>query len=231
MANHSFDMRQFAGVAVLVVLMLALILPIGNEVQARSYYSSQLRGIHQGLVTYANSNKNWFAGIDTDGNDAGISIEERYYILLEGDYFTPEYAISPHEDNSIIHEWSGAGAVTQDNYSYAMLQVPNPGARREEWQQSLNSQAIVVADRNVGTQIDTFGIQSHSYHTRTSTYGCTSTSRQVDHWVGNVLWNDNHVEFLETDSPDTQYGVVSNTSDNLFRSTGDNDALLIHSGN
>jgi hypothetical protein len=88
-----------------------------------------------------------------------------------------------------------------------------------------------MSDRNVGNMTDTFGIHSHGYRKQTGSYGCTSSSRLVDHWVGQILWNDNHVEFIETDSPDTQYGVVSNTSDNLFRSTGDNDALVIHSGN
>jgi hypothetical protein len=230
MRGKSFNVGELAGVVVLTLLLSTLLLPMGNHAQARSY-SSQLRGIHQGLVTFANSNKNWYAGVDASGNDAGITIEERYQLMMEGDFFTPEYAISPSEDDPLIHEWSETGTVTQDNYSYAMLQVPNPGARREEWKQTLNSQAIVMSDRNVGNMTDTFGIHSHGYRKQTGSYGCTSSSRLVDHWVGQILWNDNHVEFIETDSPDTQYGVVSNTSDNLFRSTGDNDALVIHSGN
>ena len=231
MQSKSFNVGELTGVSILTLLLIALMLPMGESIQARSYYSSQLRGIHQGLVTYANSNKNWYAGIDSSGNYAGIAVEERYQRLMEGDYFTPEYVINPYENDPMIHEWSGAGQVTSDHYSYTMLQVPQSGARREEWKQTLNSQAVVLSDRNVGTQTDTFGIRSPGYHIQTGAYGCTSRSRQVDHWVGDVLWNDNHVEFLETDSPDTHYDVFENQSDNLFRSAGDNDAYLIHTGN
>ncbi|MEO0477402.1 MAG: hypothetical protein AAF085_15765, partial [Planctomycetota bacterium] len=103
--------------------------------------SSQLRGIHQGLVTFANSNKNKFPGLAPDGTTINLRVEHRYQILLEGDFFTPEYAISPWETEPITPWEEGEGyAVTAANYSFAMLQLPknDNGGRRHEWSQTLN---------------------------------------------------------------------------------------------
>ena len=107
----------------------------------RMQNSTQLRGIHQGLVTFANSNKNNFAGLNSQGSilantdtttgSSGIGsfVQSRYWILLTGDYFTPEYAISPSETSNVT-EWVEGNAVlfgstagSEKNYSYAMLQL------------------------------------------------------------------------------------------------------------
>ena len=237
MQSNHFNVRELIAVCVLTTFIVALSIPM-SEADARSsrrmQNSTQLRGIHQGLVTHANSNKNWFAGIDTKGNDAGILIEQRYQILMEDDYFTPEYAVSPYDTGNAIHEWSGQGSVIEDNYSFAMLQVPQAGARREEWKQTLNSQSVVLSDRNTGTEMDTYGYHNDRWES-SSTLGCTHNQRQpylnINHWVGNVLWNDNHLEFVSLDTLDTQYDNIATTGDNLFRTVGTDDAQLIHRGN
>lgn len=237
MPNSTFNLRELVSLIVLSIFIIALSVPTGEAAgrsSRRMQNSSQLRGIHQGLVTYANSNKNWFAGIDSSGSDEGVWVEQRYQLLLEGEYFTPEYALSPYESDPTIYAWPGSGVVIQHNYSFAMLQLPATGARRSEWSQSLNSQAIVVADRNTGTKSSTYGYHNDQWTSKT-TFGCTHSRRQpyinANHWVGNVLWNDNHVAFEPTDTLSTKYGPVANASDNLFNATGTDDALLIHTGN
>lgn len=257
MRSPSFRLFDLAAVLLLVFLLFVLTVPVGVEACAssrRMTNSTQLRGIHQGLVTYANSNKNWFAGLDRNGKyitldkykplwntssydppqQAGITVEDRYALLIQEDMFTPEYAISPMENDSAIHPWPESGPVTADHYSFAMLQVPEKGGRHAEWKQSLNSQAIVMSDRNAGSGLDTYGIWN-SHTTSSKTLGCSHNTKQpyinYKHWVGNVLWNDNHVELATTDSFETRYGPVENADDPLFRSAGEDDALLIHSGN
>ena len=196
--------------------------------------SSQLRGVHQALVTYSNSNKNWFAGLDTRGQDAGVTVEERFYIMLDGDFFTPGYIVSPYEDDPTISEWPGSGVVTSRHYSFALLQIPPKGERRAEWSQTLNSQAVVVADRNTGTSTSTYGYHNARWTSKT-TFGCTHGQRQpyvkLNHWVGHVVWNDNAHGFETTDTLSTVYGITQNAQDKLFSASGDDDAYLIHSGN
>lgn len=238
MLRRQMNVFDLAAVLLLVVFLLALTVPV-NVASARSsrrsMHSTQMRGMHQGLITFANSNRNYFPGLDRTGDPAGLNVENRYQLLLDGNYFTPEYAISPMESDPSITEYAYTGAVTANNYSFAMLQVPHAGGRYTEWSATLNSQAVVMSDRNTGTEIDTYGIHNDRWES-SSLMGCSYNHRQpyVDagHWIGSVLYNDNHVTFIETDTlEDSKYGDVSVTADKLFSSPGENDALLVHTGN
>ena len=53
MQSNKFDVRELLAAMVLTVFIIALSIPASSRAHARSY-SSQLRGIHKGLVTYAN---------------------------------------------------------------------------------------------------------------------------------------------------------------------------------
>jgi len=222
--RKGFTLIELLVVISIIALLIAILLPAlgaARRTARRMQNSTQLRGIHQGLVTFANSNKSKFAGLDskgkavddgpnTTGNSGnGDKIEARYWILLAGDYFTPEYAISPSETKTVTEyeEATGTGVnpVQFDptgvkHYSYAMLQFAAGGTtleitsattrRAAEWEQTLNSQSIVVSDRNVGED-NNAGIQSvHS---------------EEGEWVGSVLWNDNHVAFENTEFFATKY--------------------------
>ena len=230
MKNANFNIVQLLLVAVLVFVSGSLFvacdgLSASRTEARRMQNNTQLRGIHQSLVTYANSNKGSFPGINRRGDNEGIEVESRFQILLEGHFFTPEYAISPSETEASIAPWDGTSPVATTNYSYAMLQVPdaNPKktdseqGRRSDWAMTLNSQAIAVSDRNTGTASATSSI-----HTRSNQTG----------WSGSVLWNDSAVMFEPDDTFTTKYvGGEMNTSDKLFEAEGNYDALLIHTGN
>ncbi len=164
----------------------------------------------------------------------GIAVEQRFAELLAGEFFTPDYVFSPYESDPSITLWPGNVPVTSSHYSYAMLQVPLSGGRNSEWRQTLNAQAVILSDRNTGTATSTYGLRN-SDSVSSSTFGCTNRSRQpylkLGHWVGDVLWNDNHVEFLDIDNPDTRYDSVLTPGDRLFESSTKDDAFLIHTGN
>ena len=62
MRQNSFNVVHLAVALLCVVVFVTIAVAIG-EANRRTgpritYHSSQLRGIHQGLVTYANANKN-----------------------------------------------------------------------------------------------------------------------------------------------------------------------------
>lgn len=247
-----FTIHELLVVMVLVLVVVAFNVPAdaaARRTARRMQNSTQLRGIHQALVTFANSNKNKFAGLSSKGDiienglantgnsGDGDTVQARYWILLKGDFFTPEYAISPSEtaDVDLAFDWqfdNGPGVVRWDNnlkhYSYAMLGIKGtagegPDAafagRAAEWQQTLNSQAIVLSDRNTGTNATD---QVESIH----------TGDRSD-WTGSVLWNDNHVGFEQEQFFETKYanGALNsdqfgNGTDNLFDSERDRNGLV-----
>lgn len=238
----------------IVALLIAILLPAlgaARRTARRMQNATQVRGIHQGMITFANSNRGYFPGMDSRGNiladgvDTGLSgdgdtPQARYWVLLDGNFFTPEYAISPSEVQ-LITPYLGSGPVTADNYSYAMLDydttgqpsVPSTGltsgqapayavdpataARASEWRDTLNSQAVVMSDRNTGLDAST---QIQSIHT------------DPGDWRGTVLWNDGAVGFENTYQLTTRYGNGAiNNSDNLFMDDGapnGADAVLVH---
>lgn len=254
--QSGFTIQELLVVIVLVMVVVSFNVPVdaaARRTARRMQNSTQVRGIHQSLVVFANSNKNRFAGFDSrgqivaNGNEAtgnsgdGDTVQARFWILLEGDFFTPEYAISPSEVTD-VDEWDWRGNPTppvlwndnEKNYSYAMLgidgnagQAPVARGRGQEWSQTLNTQAVVVSDRNTGTNATN---QIESIHTG-----------DRGEWSGSVVWNDNHVGF-EMGGPyfETKYGNgrlnvddFGTPTDNLFSSDADPagnagmDALMV----
>lgn len=173
-----------------------------NNTRWRFQTMTQLRAIHQAIITYSNSNKSYYPGLKANGNNDRVTVEERYALLLDGDFVPPEYVISPFETSP-----------PKTGFSFAMLQLPEQGWRRHEWRQTLNSQAAVMSDRNIGTEQAPDGLVDGA------------------DWEFAVLWNDNHVGVNETDVIQAKYGDTTLEPDKLFSAAGDDDALLIHSGN
>lgn len=260
-----FSIFDLLVVMVCVAAILAVQVPTdaaARRTARRMQNSTQLRGIHQGLVTFANSNKNKFAGLTSNGeiladtdkttgsSGRGDFIQARYWVLLDADYFTPEYAISPSESADVREYDFGnddVGAPVMWNkamkhYSYAMLgfeadakhpkQVAKASeGRAAEWSQTLNSQAIVLSDRNTGTNATD---KVRSIHTG-----------DLGDWKGAVVWNDNHVGFENDQFFETKYangalhadGDFGDPTDNLFSNEADPqgnvgvDALMVTADN
>lgn len=247
--QSGFSIHELLIVIVLVVFTLSLNLPLADAAARRTarrmQNSTQLRGMHQGLVAFANSNKNKFAGLDSRGNiiangkeatgnsGDGDTVQARFWMMLEFDFFTPEYAVSPSEVANVTSADVVQGAIepikwdaNTKHYSHAMLGIkgtagkaPDAVGRGEEWSQTLNLQAIVLSDRNSGTNATT---QVESIH----------TGDRGD-WQGSVLWNDNHVGFENEQYFETKYADAGRHTDefgqgndNLFAEGRDPDGRV-----
>ena len=211
---------------VVAPLLIGILLPAMSAARwaARQMQSNtQCRGIHQSMVSFAQGNNLYFPGVNgaaMRANTAGLlfipngaTIEERYRLLLDGNYFTGEYIISPAE---IKTQWL-SGPVTPANYSFVMLEIDQTSQRQNEWRDTLNTLAPVLGDRNLDTANPQ---QAYSIHTNTP-----------GDWRGSVAWNDNHAGFETAPRLQTRLGPGPNQrDDHLFIPAGTADAYWIDTG-
>lgn len=226
-ANHQAGWTLIELLLVLLVLavLLGILIPVISAMRRTAdsmQRNTQTRGIHQSLVMYSQGNGGYYPGLDNKGNLIDATVEYRFQQLLDANYFTGEYAISPAENKSV---WA-TGTVTSEHYSYAMSDIDaGPGGRINEWKDTLNTQAVTLSDRNIGSDTDT---NVESLHNNTP-----------GDWFGAVAYNDNHVVFETTHILPTGYtifddagepSILQHAADNLFASDSADDAMMIHSG-
>ena len=174
--------------------------------------SSQLRGIHQAMVIYAQSNNSYFPGLNGDGEIINPTAEGRLDVVLRAQYFGPELLVNP-QDASTITPYSPNAPLAASMHSYALLEIINGHGRLAEWKDNANSQAILITDRNTGTNAKS--AQS------------VWTSRPGD-WRGSTVWGDNHASFEQSPAGFvTRYDSNINRSDNIFIDEGGDDALMV----
>ncbi len=229
-----------AVVAVLVTLAPAASMQQRNAAR-RMTNSTQLRGIHQACVFYAQGNKSNCPGLAGDSSILpadqipwstrdGRHAASRFALLLIANAFTPEYMINPADSGArefeIPQDLENPNAVKQDlltveHFSYAVLAIDKQGEgpraldRRAEWSETINTMAVVLSDRNTGPDAE-------------DQISSPWTDPGQGVWRGTVVHNDNSTMF-ET-SPvilDTQYSDgPRNERDHLFKATGPSDALM-----
>jgi prepilin-type N-terminal cleavage/methylation domain-containing protein len=249
--TKAFTLVELLVVISIIALLIGILLPsLGSARKSarQMQNSTQVRGIHQGLIIFSqgNGSNEFFAGFDSagaamketaaadttlpyvDGTAAlsGVKVDVRFALLLGNDFYPPAYLRSPSETNTAIvpYDTTVANAktlttFTNTNYSYALLEVNTAGQRQAEWKNTTNSQAIVIGDRVKGPAAN---FTQDTKSTYDSIHGDGG-------WKGTFGYNDGHVEFSQIPDPTTKYGTSNQAGDDMFDAATANDGILIAS--
>ena len=260
--SKAFTLIELMVVISIIALLISILVPALGRIKDtanRMKSSTQIRGIHQSLVAFAQGNgaQEWFAGLDSSGQELteaaagdedlpyydGVAnparnVEARLALMLGNDYYTTDFLISPSEKATGIGEYGDPDDKTltdfdDGNYSYSLLQIDDPAAANPE-------DRLTEWRNTINSQAP---IASDRVIERTGQVFATGTTTTYAslhsdaNWKGNVAYNDGHVEFEgNVELNTTKYGDNITDDDDLFEdasgaSAAGEDALMIANGN
>ncbi len=257
MNNHpprqaAFTLIELLVVISIIALLISILLPALSAARRAARQlanSTQIRGLQQGFAINAEDRgiRGYYAGIDNasgttfdeiyssssgitalqNRNNAGMFVPYRFAILVEGDYVTADYLISPGEISDNVQPYdTGAAAGTYNMfqpvadrdyfYSYNLPKIAatvgdlKADRRFENWSNLGGSKSVTVSDRMTGP--------ANPGAVSAENYDSIWTESRQQGWIGSVAFNDGHVAFYDSALiEDTNYGAPGvGTPDNIF---------------